>query len=65
MAAKKLAPLADELVTSPMVSISLYIPKALVESVDRLASDDDPSAPNRSSVVRRAIIAHLRRLEAA
>lgn len=50
-----------ELVSSPMQHISMLLPKVLIEHIDRAAQADDPSAPNRSSWCRRALIAALRR----
>lgn len=52
---------AHELVSSPMQHISMLLPKVLIEHIDRAAQADDPSAPNRSSWCRRALIAALRR----
>ncbi|WP_210161408.1 hypothetical protein, partial [Bradyrhizobium liaoningense] len=50
---------AHELLTSPMQHISMMLPKVLIEHIDRAAQADDPSAPNRSSWCRRALIAEL------
>ena len=49
------------LVASPMLNISVLLPKMLLEEIDRAAVRDDPSAPNRSSWIRRALISRLKR----
>lgn len=51
----------DELVTSPMVHIGLKLPKVLLDRIDAAAAQDDPSCANRSSKMRRYLIAGLRR----
>ncbi|UFX46135.1 hypothetical protein HAP47_0005335 [Bradyrhizobium sp. 41S5] len=57
---------ADELITSPMTHVALRLPKVLVDRIDAAAAVDDPSSPNRSSLVRRFIVQGLRRqVEAA
>jgi metal-responsive CopG/Arc/MetJ family transcriptional regulator len=50
-----------ELVASPMVSTCFLLPRILLDEIDRAAVRDDASAPNRSSVIRRALIGYLRR----
>jgi metal-responsive CopG/Arc/MetJ family transcriptional regulator len=52
---------AADLITSPMRHMTLLVPEILVDAIDAAAVRDDPSSPNRSSFVRRAIIAALRR----
>ncbi|WP_407155076.1 hypothetical protein [Bradyrhizobium sp. STM 3557] len=52
---------AADLVASPMENVSLVIPKLLLEQIDRAAAQDDPSSPNRSSWMRRALIDRLKR----
>jgi metal-responsive CopG/Arc/MetJ family transcriptional regulator len=61
----KLCPVADEMLASPMKAVSVTLPTALIEAVDRAAVRDDEGAPNRSSIARRALIQFLRRQEAA
>ncbi|SCB30405.1 hypothetical protein GA0061099_1004459 [Bradyrhizobium yuanmingense] len=57
---------ADELVCSPMTHGTFRLPKILLDKIDAAAAIDDPSSPNRSSVVRRALISYLaRQAEAA
>ncbi|MCK1366431.1 hypothetical protein [Bradyrhizobium sp. 62] len=57
---------ADELVCSPMTHGTFRLPKVLLDKIDAAAAIDDPSSPNRSSVVRRALISYLaRQTEAA
>ncbi|WP_316158586.1 MULTISPECIES: hypothetical protein [unclassified Bradyrhizobium] len=51
----------DDLVASPMENVSLVVPKLLLEQIDRAAAQDDPSSPNRSSWMRRALIDRLKR----
>ncbi|MGO4712536.1 hypothetical protein [Bradyrhizobium sp. 2TAF24] len=51
----------DDLVSSPMANISIAIPKLLLEEIDKAATNDDPSSPNRSSWMRRALIDRLKR----
>ncbi|MHC6154806.1 hypothetical protein ACVSQB_23795 [Bradyrhizobium elkanii] len=59
---KKNDPFApDELVCSPMVHIGLKLPKVLLDRIDAAAALDDPSCANRSSKMRRYLIAGLRR----
>ncbi|MGY4333578.1 metal-responsive CopG/Arc/MetJ family transcriptional regulator [Bradyrhizobium sp. LB7.2] len=58
---KKAAFNADELVTSPMVYVGIRLPKILIDKIDDAAQADDPSAPNRSSLMRRFLIAGLKR----
>lgn len=53
--------LPDELVASPMVHLNMLVPKVLLDQIDEAAQRDDPSAPNRSSWARRALISQLRR----
>lgn len=52
---------AAELLTSPMVHLTMLVPKALLNHIDEAAQRDDPSCPNRSSWIRRSMIAALRR----
>lgn len=52
---------AGALVTSPMVCTSLLLPRVLLDEIDKAAIQDDPSAPNRSSWMRRALIDRLKR----
>lgn len=52
---------AGALVTSPMVNTSLLLPRVLLDEIDRAAIQDDPSSPNRSSWMRRALIDRLKR----
>jgi metal-responsive CopG/Arc/MetJ family transcriptional regulator len=52
---------AAELVSSPMKNTSLLLPQILLDEIDRAAVRDDPSSPNRSSWMRRALISALRR----
>ncbi|MET3989493.1 metal-responsive CopG/Arc/MetJ family transcriptional regulator [Bradyrhizobium sp. S3.9.2] len=57
---------ADELICSPMTHGTFRLPKVLLDRVDAAAVNDDPSSPNRSSIVRRALIQYLaRQAEAA
>lgn len=59
---KKTDPFApDELVASPMIHIAFKIPKVLLDRIDAAAVRDDSSVPNRSSLMRRYLIAGLRR----
>lgn len=59
---KKTDPFApDELVCSPMVHVALKLPKILLDRIDAAAVRDDSSVPNRSSLMRRYLIAGLRR----
>lgn len=59
---KKTDPFApDELVCSPMVHVGLKLPKVLLDKIDSAAALDDPSCKNRSSKMRRYLIAGLRR----
>ena len=51
---------ATALVTSPMVNTSLLLPRGLLDEIDRAATRDDPSSPNRSSWMRRALIDRLK-----
>jgi hypothetical protein len=51
----------DELLTSPMKHVSMLLPQVLIDRIDEAAKLDDPSAPNRSSWARRALIAQLKR----
>jgi hypothetical protein len=50
-----------DLLVSPMKHLTLLVPQLLLEHIDQAAERDDPSAPNRSSWIRRSIIAALRR----
>ena len=59
MATAKFTP--DELVASPMVNTSLLLPRVLLDEIDKAAIQDDPSSPNRSSWMRRAMIDRLKR----
>lgn len=52
---------AAALVASPMICTSLLIPKILLDEIDRAAVADDPSSPNRSSWMRRALVDRLKR----
>jgi hypothetical protein len=52
---------AAALVASPMICTSLLIPQVLLDEIDKAAVRDDPSSPNRSSLMRRWLIAGLRR----
>lgn len=52
---------AADLVTSPMKCVSILLPEVLISAIDKAAFDDDPSAPNRSSWIRGALISRLRR----
>ncbi|WP_065752999.1 hypothetical protein [Bradyrhizobium paxllaeri] len=52
---------AAALVASPMRNISVLLPEALLNEIDKAAVRDDPSAPNRSSWMRRALIGQLKR----
>lgn len=52
---------AAALVTSPMKCVSILLPEVLISAIDKAALDDDPSAPNRSSWIRGALIGRLRR----
>jgi metal-responsive CopG/Arc/MetJ family transcriptional regulator len=52
---------AAELVTSPMKHVTMLLPEVLLDKIDAAAERDDPSCPNRSSFIRRSIIAALRR----
>lgn len=52
---------AAELVSSPMRNTSLLLPQVLLDEIDRAAVRDDPSAPNRSSWMRRALVERLKR----
>jgi metal-responsive CopG/Arc/MetJ family transcriptional regulator len=58
-------PAADELIASPMRPVAFTLPKVLVDAIDKAAVRDDEASPNRSSLVRRALIQFLRRQEAA
>jgi metal-responsive CopG/Arc/MetJ family transcriptional regulator len=49
------------LVSSPMRNISVLLPQVLLNEIDKAAVRDDPSAPNRSSWIRRALIGGLKR----
>ena len=49
------------LTSSEMRCVSLLVPKLLLDEVNRAAFADDPSAPNRSSWMRRALIDRLKR----
>ena len=51
----------DELVSSPMVCTSLLLPRVLLDAIDEAAVRDEPCSPNRSSLMRRWLIAGLRR----
>jgi hypothetical protein len=59
MANAKFDPAA--LVTSPMKCTSLLLPQALLDEIEKAAVNDDPSSPNRSSWMRRALIDRLKR----
>ncbi|MET3307912.1 hypothetical protein [Bradyrhizobium diazoefficiens] len=50
-----------ELVSSPMQHVTMLLPKVLLDHIDQAAQLDDPSSPNRSSWMRRALISALRR----
>lgn len=52
---------AAELVASPMKHVTMLLPEVLIEKIDEAAQRDDPSCPNRSSFIRRSIVAALRR----
>lgn len=52
---------AAELIQSPMVNTSVLLPRVLLDEIDKAAVRDDISAPNRSSVIRRALIGYLKR----
>jgi metal-responsive CopG/Arc/MetJ family transcriptional regulator len=52
---------ATELVASPMRNISVLLPQVLLDEIDKAAVRDDPSAPNRSSWIRGALIGRLKR----
>lgn len=52
---------AHELLTSPMQHVTMLLPKILIDQIDQAAQNDDPSSPNRSSWMRRALISALRR----
>jgi metal-responsive CopG/Arc/MetJ family transcriptional regulator len=52
---------AGALVRSPMVNTSLLLPQVLLDEIDKAAIQDDPSSPNRSSWMRRALIDRLKR----
>lgn len=52
---------AAALVTSPMKCVSILLPEVLISAIDKAAFDEDPSAPNRSSWIRGAVIGRLRR----
>ncbi|MGY0572405.1 hypothetical protein ACTGJ9_016115 [Bradyrhizobium sp. RDM12] len=58
---KKSAFSADELIASPMIHVGIKLPKILIDKIDEAAQADDPSAPNRSSLMRRFLIAGLKR----
>lgn len=49
------------LIASPMIRTSLLLPRILLDEIDRAAGCDDPSSPNRSSWMRRALIDRLKR----
>ncbi|MGY2902943.1 hypothetical protein [Bradyrhizobium sp. URHC0002] len=51
----------DELIASPMTHLTLLVPRILLDRIDQAAAIDDPSSPNRSSWMRRALIGQLRR----
>lgn len=51
----------DELIASPMTHLTMLVPKILLDRIDEAAKLDDPSAPNRSSWARRALINQLKR----
>lgn len=61
----KFCPEAAELIESPMRPVAFTLPVVLVAAIDKAAAIDDASAPNRSSLVRRALVQFLRRQEAA
>ncbi|CUU16250.1 hypothetical protein CDS [Bradyrhizobium sp.] len=48
-----------------MKPVAITMPAVLVAALDKAAAIDDSSAPNRSSLVRRAICQFLRRQEVA
>lgn len=52
---------AAELLVSPMRHVTLLLPQVLLDHIDAAAKRDDPSCPNRSSWIRRSMIAALRR----
>jgi metal-responsive CopG/Arc/MetJ family transcriptional regulator len=52
---------AEDLISSPMVNISLLVPRVLLDQIDTAAAKDDPSVMNRSSWCRRALIDRLKR----
>lgn len=59
---KKTDPFApDELITSPMLHVGVKLPKILLDRIDAAAVRDDSASPNRSSLIRRYLIAGLRR----
>ncbi|WP_063981689.1 hypothetical protein [Bradyrhizobium sp.] len=60
-----LCPDPAELIQSPMKPVAITMPAVLVAALDKAAAIDDSSAPNRSSLVRRAICQFLRRQEVA
>ena len=51
---------ASELIASPMTHVALKLPQVLLERIDQAAVADDSSVPNRSSIMRRLLIAGLR-----
>ncbi|MHC2337876.1 metal-responsive CopG/Arc/MetJ family transcriptional regulator [Bradyrhizobium sp. USDA 4454] len=62
---RRFCPESEALITSPMRPAAFTMPEVLLAAIDKAAAADDPSAPNRSSIVRRAVIQFLRRQEAA
>ena len=52
---------AAELLVSPMKHVTMLLPQVLIDRIDEAAQVDDPSNPNRSSWMRRALIGQLRR----
>ena len=50
-----------DLLVSPMKHLTLLVPQLLLDHIDQAATRDDPASPNRSSWIRRSIIAALRR----
>ena len=52
---------AAELLVSPMKHVTMLLPQVLLDHIDEAAKRDDPSAPNRSSWIRRALIGRLKR----
>ncbi len=57
---KILPGVSEALITSPMKPAAFTMPEVLLAAIDKAAAADDPSAPNRSSIVRRAVIQFLR-----